>query len=366
MSTRCITLIVLSFAALADSAAVKGKEVQCIKERAHLVDYDIEGEPNDGSSMKGVRRAIISVHPSPAHASVCSKATVGDHTPEGDKEFCYGVNQDSSCQAAKASIPIKDGFDCKDCFVSADADAFYKLNYTMTHLNSVTVGLQNINLRASASAHTLLEGSKTVASGSIPFPGSDKNITLINALVGCPVCVKVKITVGFPTTLEYNVDVSGDADLQAGAALDINLGNNVIHWDKDNKWHHEVDKAQVKVTPLLAATTKATADIKLATKTSFQINLDNIIWYHLNLNPSLDTNVKFEGSSLFHHDQVCINGDAAFDMGQEADLNWNLFTWHAKDHWGPSNLYSWSKSGIINGCKSINIPPVDGSSDLVV
>jgi len=366
MSARCIALIALSSVALVESAAVKGQEVHCIKERAHLVEFDVEGDPNDGSSMNGVQRAIISVNPSPAHADHCSKAKVGDHTPEGDKKFCYGVNQDSSCQAAKQNIPIKDGFDCKDCFVSADADAFYKLNYTMTHLNSVTVGLKDINLKASAGIHTLQQGSKEVAKGSVPFPGSDKKITLINALVGCPVCVKVNIQVGFPTTLSYDVTLSGEADLEAGAALDINLGNNIIHWDNQSSWTHEVDKAQVKVSPILAATTKATADIKLGVSTSLQIELDDIIWYHLNLSPTLDTTLKFEGSNLFHNDQVCIDGDAAFDMGQEADLDWNFLSWHEKHHWGPSNLYSWSKSDIIHGCKSIHIPAANASSQLVI
>jgi len=365
MFSRRIPLTALALLTSTESVALKGQQVHCIKDHAHLVDFDVEGEPNDGSSMKGVERAIITVTPSPAHASHCSKVRL-EGTPEGDKDFCYGANQDSSCKAARQDIPIKDGFDCKDCFVSAEADAFYKLNYTMTKLNSVALGLRNINLRASAAIHTLLAGSGTVASGSIPFPGSDKTITLIDTLVGCPVCVKVNIKVAFPTALDYSLTLTGQADLEGGAQLDINLGDNVVNYDSVSGWSHQADKAKISVTPLLVANAKATADLKMTVKTSAQVNIDNIAWYHLNMKPSLDTQLQFQGSGLFHHNRVCLHGDAAFDMEQEADLDWDLKIWHEKHHWGPSQLYTWSKSGIVSACKNIDIHTTDGTSTMLI
>jgi hypothetical protein len=342
-------------AAQSETLARKGQEVHCVGGRAHLVHYDVEGVANDGSSLKGVNRAVVSVTPSPAHAESC----LGEHDPEGDKQFCYGANQDASCKAATADIPIKDGFDCKDCFVSASADAYYKLNYTMTHLNSVEVGLRDINLRASVGVHKHLSGSDVPASGNLPWPGSDKPLTLIDELVGCPVCVKAKITVAFPTSLDYTLSLSGEADFEAGAVLDINLGDNVVKYDgnqaEGSKWSHQVSTPKVSVSPILSADAKATADLKLDVKTSAQVNVDNIIWYHLNMVPALDTKATFDGHNLFHNDRVCLNGDAAFTMGQEADLNWDLKVWHAKDHWGPKQLFSWSKPGLVHGCKDIKI-----------
>lgn len=349
--------IALALLVPGESVAQKGQEVHCIANRAHRLHYDVEGEANDGSSLKNVRNAVISMTPSPEDSKECSKLKLGDHTPEGDKEFCYGANQDSSCAAAKSDIPIKDGFDCKDCFLSAGADAYYKLNYTMTHLNTVEVGVKDINLRASVGIHKHLSGSDTVANGNVPFPDSDKDITLIDKLVGCPVCVRVQIKVKFPTSLDYTLTLSGEADLEAGAALDINLGNNIVKYDHvgGTGWSHEVDQPKVSVTPILAATAQATADLKLDVKTSFQVNVDNIVWYHLNMVPALDTKLTFDGKNLFHNDRVCLNGDAAFDMSQEADLNWDLKVWHAKDHWGPKQLYTWSKPGIVSGCKDIKL-----------
>lgn len=352
-------LVASALVASGEAVSQKGQEVHCIANRAHLVQYDVEGEANDGSSLKDVRQAIVSMNPSPDHAHQCSnfKAKLGDHVPEGDKQFCYGANQDDSCKAAKSDIPIKDGFDCKDCFLSADADATYKLNYSMMGLNSAEIGLKNINLRASVGVHKHLAGSAPVSSGNVPFPDSDKEFTLIDKLVGCPVCVKMTIKLKFPTSLDYSLTVSGDADLEAGAVLDVNLGNNMVKYDGagGTGWSHEVDQAKVSVTPILSVDAKATADLKLDVKTSLQVNVDNIIWYHLNMAPSIDTKVTFEGKNLFRNDRVCLNGDAALDMTQEADLDWDLKVWHAKDHWGPKNLYTWAKSGAISGCKDIKL-----------
>lgn len=352
------TLLGLSIAgsAISELTARAGQKVHCVGERAHLLQYDIEGEPNDGSSLKGVQQAIVAMMPSLAHSAQCLRA--GDHTPEGDKQFCYGVNQDSSCKVARSNIPIKDGIDCKDCFVSASADAYYKLNYTVSHLNTVEVGLRDINLRASVGIHKHLSASSTPASGNFPFPGSDKELTVIDELVGCPVCVKVKITIAFPTSLDYTMSLSGGGDLEAGASLDINLGDNVVKYDGNaagNKWSHEEGSPKVSVTPILSADAKALADLKLDVKTSAQVNVDSIVWYHLDMAPAFDTKVTFEGHNLLHKDQVCLNGDAAFTMSQEADLDWNLLKWHAKGHWGPHQLFDWSKTGIVHGCKDINI-----------
>jgi len=346
-------LIAYAIVASGESVSQKGNEVHCISNRAHLLQYDVEGEANDGSSLKGVHQAIVSMTPSPDHASHCSnlKAQLGDHTPKGHKEFCYGANQDASCKGAKRNIPIKHGFDCKDCFLSVHADAFYKFNYTMTQLNSVKVGLKDVNLRASVGLHKHLAMSDPVSKGNIPFPDSDKEITLIDKLVGCPVCVRVLIKVKFPTSLDYKLTVSGDADFEAGAVMDINLGDNIVQYDGagGTGWSHKVEKAKVSVTPILTADAKADGDLKLDVKTSLQVNVNNILSYHLNMGPALDTKVSS------HNDRVCLNGDAALDMTQEAKLDWDLKVWRAKAHWGPKQLYKWSKSGSVSRCKDIKL-----------
>uniref|UniRef100_A0A7S2BUE6 Uncharacterized protein n=1 Tax=Alexandrium andersonii TaxID=327968 RepID=A0A7S2BUE6_9DINO len=341
---------------------MKGEEVHCVRDRAHLVRFDVAGEPNDGSSMKGIERALISVEPSPAHTEHC-QGKLG-FEPAGDKQFCYGVNEDSTCDGAQKVLPIKDGFECKNCYVSAKADAFYKLNYSLTELNSVTVGLKGIQLRAAAGVHRELSGSGTLTEGSYTFPGSDKTITLMDRLVGCPVCVRVTIKVGAPTSLEYSLKWNGQGEADAGATLDLDLGDNYVHYDSKAGWHHQALTPTHKVEPMLEVKANAEADLKLTLKTSLQVNVDNIVWYHLNMDPSLPLKLTIDGGfGPFKSAKVCLDGDALLNMEQEANLDWNLLKWHAKDHWGPSKLYSWEKRGIVHACKGVQ---AENSSALVV
>uniref|UniRef100_A0A6T9NSL0 Uncharacterized protein n=1 Tax=Alexandrium catenella TaxID=2925 RepID=A0A6T9NSL0_ALECA len=353
----------LALAALAAPAALSGEEVHCIRDRAHLVRFDVAGEPNDGSSMEGIERALISMEPSPGHADHC-RGELGS-TPSGEKHFCYGVNQDESCAGAKAALPIEGGIECKNCFVSATADAFYKLNYSMTALHSVSVGLRDIHLRASAGIHR--GGSESQkAVGNMTYPGSDKPLTLINRLVGCPVCVKVNIQIGAPTTLEYDLSWSHQEEAEAGAAFHMNLGNDIVHYDSAAGWSHESHSPEVEIKPMLVTSTKASADLKLALKTSLQLKLGGIVWYHLNMNASLPIKVTFDGGfGPFKKAKTCLDGEASFKIGHEADLDWSFLKWSAKNHWGPTNLYSWSKPD-IHLCEQVAAPRAPNTSLLVV
>lgn len=166
----------------------------------------------------------------------------------------------------------------------------------------------------------------------------------------------MNIKVAAPTKLDYSLTITGDADIEAGASLDVDLGNNIVHYDSDGGWTHDTHDPTVSVTPLLSVESQASADLTFNVKTSLQVNVDNIIWYHLNMTPSMDTHLKFDGSATAtaQHGQVCLDGNAAFTMEQEANLDWDLVVWHAKDHWGPNQLYSWSKPGFIHACKALD------------
>lgn len=197
------------------------------------------------------------------------------------------------------------------------------------------------------------------------MPGTDKKYTLLDKLVGCPVCIKVTIVIAIPTSLDYNLNVEGEAEVEAGALLDISLGNNVVAWDHEKGWQHETHDPQVKVTPVIDVSAKATAKLDLDVKTSLQVDVDKIIWYHLNMNPALPTTVKFQGGIWpIGHDQMCINGDASFSMTQEANLDDKMFK--IQKHWGPENLYTWSKPGIIHGCKDLKLNNASSTETIVV
>jgi hypothetical protein len=349
--------ITLAPVVAAGALSLSGEEVHCVGSRAHVLKYSVAGEPNDGSSLKGIENAILSVEPAPMHASKCDVRATGDDTPSGDKTLCYGVNQDSTCTSAKKDIPVDNGkFDCKDCFVGATADVFYKLNYTWDSLNSVEVGLKDMHVRGSASLHTHVSESATPVKGTKVLATNATKITLIDKLVGCPVCVKAQITVAAPTSVNYEIDLKAQADITVGAEIDINLGERSVKWDHKDGWTYPINmERSVTVKPLLEiGNVQADADVKLSIDTSLQFDVESIMWYHLNLKPSLPLTAIAKGALWpIHGAQFCLKGDADLTIGHEADLHWNLLTFKEYHHWGPVKDYDWSKSGIIDVCKNI-------------
>ena len=170
----------------------------------------------------------------------------------------------------------------------ATADLFYKLNYTWDSLNSVEVGLKDMHVRGSVSLHTHLSESATPVKGTKVLVTNATKITLIDKLVGCPVCVKAQITVATPTSVDYEIDLKAQADITAGAVLDIDLGERSVKWDHVDGWTYPKTERSVTVKPLLEiGNVQASADVKLSIDTSLQIEIDSIVWYHLNLKPSV-------------------------------------------------------------------------------
>jgi len=316
--------------------------------------YDVAGQENDGSSMKGIERAIISLEAARQHNHKCVNASLGS-TPSGDKQFCYGANQNSDCSGAKADIPVENGaLTCKDCYVAAEADVFYKLDYSLTGLHSAQVGVQDIHVKGSASLNKLLSGSTTAFKGSHELMGNTQ-ITLIDELVGCPVCVKATIKVAFPTSLDYELDLSGQADITVGGKIDAHLGDRWAKYTQGAGWTYPTYSRTVTATPILnIGSVQAKAGINLGLRTSVQVDIDSIMWFHLNLNPKLPLTAEASGSIWpITKGKFCLKGDAELDIGHEADLDWDLKVWQAKHHWGPQADYTWKKTDAIDYCKSI-------------
>merc|ERR550532_1501865 len=106
----------------------------------------------------------------------------------------------------------------------------------MTHFHSVQVGLTDIHVLGSAGLRQHVSGSVKALSGSHTFAGSEKKRTIIDKLVGCPVCVKVKLEVAVPTTLNYELDLSGEADITVGGTIDGHLADRWAKYDTKDGW----------------------------------------------------------------------------------------------------------------------------------
>lgn len=360
---RCESLLFVLYIA-AVSCSYSGEELHCIGNRAHILKYNMVGNVNGGAPEEVIENAAVSIEPASEHAAKCSVKG----TPAGDKSFCYGVNDDSTCTSAKEVIPLDSGeVDCNDCFVGASADLFYKLNYTWHALNSVEVGVRDMHLRSDVSLHKHLSGSKIVAKGTKVLSTNATRKTLIDKVVGkCPLCVKVKIEVSVPTSLDYELDFKGQSDVTVGAALDVDLGERSIKWDRFAGWSHPKPETKLNIKPILdVGSEQSEGDLKFDLDTALQLHVDDIISYRENLKSSFPLKCTEKGSVWpARKAQFCLDGEASFTLGHEADLHWNLLKFKENHHWGPYQDFSWSKPD-FHDCKNVG-SNMASASNLVV
>jgi len=222
----------------------------------------------------------------------------------------------------------------------------------MTSLSSAQVGLRDIHMVGSASLHKSLSNSTTALKGSYELANANRKMTVIDKLVGCPVCVKAKVTIAAPTYLDYELDLSAKTDITAGAQVDVHFSDRWAKYDSKHGWTYPEYKKDVSTTPILDITDNdVKANLNIGLRTSIQVDVDDIAWYHLDVHPTFALTAEMSGSVWPLKPKFCLKGDADMTIGHEADLDWNIFTWHAKNHWGPTQDKEWSQRDAISYCK---------------
>merc|ERR1719401_260660 len=124
----------------AEQQRIKGADFHCIGRRAHSLEYEIVGDPNDGSSLAKVSSAQINMRPTPHRDDNCASSMKPERLgaiANGSKALCYGANAAPSCDAAQAPVPIKEDLDCENCYLGAKASLFYSMNYSIPDVYSV-------------------------------------------------------------------------------------------------------------------------------------------------------------------------------------------------------------------------------------
>jgi len=333
-------LLVLSVWPLVKAGPSQGEEVLCIGPRPHRVEYNLKGD-----SLETLEDALISVAPAlDMNSNTCAPA------PSGDKALCIGANQDATCAKAKSDFPLGYGFDCSNCFAGATTDLFYKLNVSGFSLQGVEVGLQNTHLRGAVEVHGAASGASQPVKGHITLMDGDKTAKISFKVAKT---VPVDITVGLPTILDYSVGFSGSVEATAGADLDIQVGDHFVKWTSADGFVVINGAPSLTVTPKLAVNAKAQANVHSLLQSSAQIDVDKVMWYHLNMASSLPITVALNDADT----EVCATGDMGFQVDHEADVHFSLFGKdHDIKHFGPKGLYQYHKD--MRKCVEIPKPPI--------
>jgi len=327
---------------LSAGSALVGEEVQCIGDRAHVVKYDITGD-----SLATLSDAFISVSPAGDDVNdVC-----GGDPSKGDRSICVGSNIDATCSTSSADVPINDLLDCQNCFAGFGTDLYYTLNISGFELQGVEIGLRGNHMRGAVEVHGHQEGGGLVKSGSLDLVDASRTAKVSFKVAGV---VPVDITIGMPTSLDYSFQWEGALDAAVGADLDIDLGDHFITWTKDEGFVTHNTSMQVTTTPVLSWNDgEAAMDALLNLRSEFQVDIDNVMWYHVNMAPSFPGKVGFTHQHD-QQDQFCGTGDIDFPVHHEANVHFTLFgTDHEVYHFGPKELYHYHKDKALNHCINV-------------
>jgi hypothetical protein len=272
--------------------------------------------------------------------------------PSGDRDFCVGGNTDD-CMSSREKLAIDEVFNCDNCFAGVSTNLYYSVEIQWLQLHKVEVGLQDTHVRAALEVH----GQKDVATGplktgSISLVDEQKTAN-INFMVGG--VFPVSLAISMPTTLEYSLGLSGSLDALAGADMDINLGDHFITWEKGIGFDVHNTSMSVNLDPVVILNSgTAAANIELKVRSGIQVDMNKVMWYHLNVVPAVPTAISFEKTAE-QRDQVCIRGDVDIPVGHEADVHFTLLgTDHDIYHYGPVDLLHFRKEQAINKC--IDVP----------
>jgi len=328
------------FAAVAGVRADKGTETQCFGGKAHTVTYDI-----DGADLENVENAKIEIVPEPAMNGYCMSKS-------GDHDFCVGGNTDD-CHGPRATLPINDVFECDNCFAGLSTDLYYNLEIKFFKLKKVEVGLRDSHLRGALQVHA----HKDVATG----PLVQGSIPLIDGAQSAHIkfyiahIIPFDLQISMPTTLEYSLGLHGSLDAVAGAELDIDLGDHFISYEDGKGFQVHNTSMSVDLTPKIALNSgNAAADLELKIRSGIQVDLDGVMWYHMDTTPSLPTTLTVDAVA----EKVCLVGDLDIPLSHESDVHFSLLG-HDYDifHYGPEDLFHFRKEQAINKC--IDIPIAD-------
>merc|ERR1712059_186060 len=129
---------------------------------------------------------------------------------------------------------------------------------------------------------------------------------------------------------------------------DIDLGDHFVTWTKDAGFVTHNTTKSVQTNPFVSWNSgKAEADMLLNLKSNLQVDIDNVMWYHFNMNPQMPGQLTLE-HELSETDTLCINAGADFDVNHEAEVHFTLFGKnHTIYHMGPHDVYHYHKDQVM-------------------
>jgi len=323
----------------------QGSQGECIGARYHQIDYDYSDEMDENGVPTTFR---IEVQPKPDESSKCLPTNGGT-----DKAVCVGMNT-KDCMKASQVVKFKDFLDCEDCFMGLTTDLFYDLTVEKQSLKSVKVGIRDSHLRGKAVMHFHKGGKQTIAKGTVPLVNDEVKANINFAAGPIPVSIQFSI----PTEVEYDLELQESTDIHFGAAVDANLGDHYLQWTSEAGFGATNTGVGVTWTPTFVAEGEVTATVPVTIRSLLTVEFEHVLAWDLHLNAAMPLQASLK-THFFSGTEVCLSGDADFEVHTCADLHFDFLGWHHTfATFGPSPVYHHHWNNGLSKCISPGLEDV--------
>jgi len=311
-------------AALAFSAsAEEGQKTVCVGPRAHTLTYKYEGE---GTTLETADSADIEVVRSAENDGECA-------SNDNDQLICFGANTDETCSRAAASVQLTPNFECNNCWAGVTADLYYKISTTFGVPTKAEIGVRNTKITGALQIRAHGNAATELTSGSVDLFAPE---THVNFMAGS---IPVDLTLSLPLRIDYRLGLKGELDANAGAELDIDLGDHSAAISPTGvQWTNT--PVSYGLEPVFTVDAgDSGADMGLALAGNLKVEANNMVRYNLDLSAGVPSKIKLENGESAIPSQICFEGDIDAPVNQEALLYKTVF---GKEvplyHYGPAEL----------------------------
>jgi len=254
---------------------------------------------------------------------------------------------------AASSLPINDNFECSNCFAGVTTDLYYKFETKLLKLERVELGVQNTKISGALEVHAHGDSATELTNGTISLPAKP---AYINFMAGS---IPVNLTISLPTQLDYSLGLKGQLDAVTGASVDVDFGDHFLSWTKDEGYVFHNTNSSVNLSPSLSVNTgDSGADIGLGLSTSLMVNVDKVLWYHINADASFPSKITFD-ENIGATSQACLKGDVDFPVSHEAEIYKTVFGHDVSlKHFGPVELLHLHQDEALKECVDVPIAAV--------
>ena len=269
-----------------------------------------------------------------------------DVPEEHSKTFCFGVNANTECTAAKNSIPLYQNkfleISCSNCFVGTKATVFVDFRISWFKLRHIGAGFRDISVNG-AFVLDLNAHASASASHDRTYRLVDQGLLVQFWIAFVPITIWYEI----PVQIVATAMIDAQAHATAGVKASWRIGDAYVDWDESYGWRNGRPNPTFSWEPVLTGDASFKAEASLSIIPSVIVHVMRIIQTGVRLAPTVTLDVAGDTNTK----QICadLSYKVSADLSASVTLNLPLIKVFEKT-FGPKELFNTGVKPIGHWC----------------